>query len=160
MTIKYIIGDLFDNLPSPVENEKLIYVPHVCNNIPLWGSGFVIGIMNKWPNAKTYHYSIKPELGLNQYDFVQQNVCLINMCAQKGISWGNGKRPLQYASLVKCMTNARNVISNMSSTNVSPEIMTCKFGSKRSGGDWNFIEDLIEEIWEGIPVTVFEYEER
>jgi hypothetical protein len=37
-----------------------------------------------------------------------------------------------------------------------------KFGSLRSGGNWDFILELIEEIWlnNGIDVTVCEYVEK
>lgn len=158
--IKYITGDLFANLPSPDE-DKTVYIPHVVNDIPLWGSGFVIGIMKKWPEAKDNHYEYKVPLGECQYDQVAPNICLVNMCAQKGISWGNGKRPLQYGALVECMLEVRFAILNQGERHAKrSEIMTCKFGSKRSGGDWGLIESLIEEIWDGIPVTVFEYEEK
>lgn len=155
--ITYEHGDVLQNLEN---NGKLIFMPHVCNNIPLWGSGIVVGIMNKWKDAKHFHYSNEVKLGVVQYQQVESNVILANMCAQRGLSYNQTQRPLSYEHLVKCMANVRDNILSKEKAGIECEIKTCKFGSLRSGGNWDFIEELIEEIWAGIPTTVFIYEEK
>ena len=36
------------------------------------------------------------------------------------------------------------------------QIHAPKFGSGLAGGNWNFISCLIEDIWDGIPVFIYD----
>jgi len=149
--ITYITGDLFNNLP----NDKDILITHVCNDIPAWGSGFVVPLMAKWPQLKTHHYLRKSKLGETEFERVSDNIRVANMIAQKGVRGPQYARPLQDDSLVKCMeTVALSLCLN-------EEIYAPKFGALRAGAKWEEIEVLINKIWisRGIKVTVFCYEE-
>lgn len=140
-----------------------VIIPHIVNNKGYWGSGVVIPIGNEWPQAKQRYLSDwkKEKLGYNQYINIIQNgnICytVVNMFAQDGISsksTGDRKdvvsKPLKYAHLIRCM----EAVSDLGDHIVCP-----KFGSLRAGGNWDFIEELIEELWcPHKEVTVCEYE--
>jgi hypothetical protein len=101
---------------------------------------------------------------LGQCDFVNVQVkenieiTVANMYAQTGIrsiSTGDrskvNKKPIRYEYLVSCMTSVRDSLE--ADTIVAP-----KFGSLRAGGNWSFIEELIEEIWcPSFDVVICEY---
>tara|TARA_Y100000034_G_scaffold135536_1_gene207866 strand:- start:18622 stop:19113 length:492 start_codon:yes stop_codon:yes gene_type:complete len=161
--IKYVKGDLFTKIPR----NKNIIVPHVCNNIGKWGKGFVIPLAQKWPEAKRAYlkgFSTKghiPEThrnGKGQLVLVQEdpNVFVYNMIAQEGIFKTSNPKPIRYQWLINSMEICRVYIETMSNHNY--EIHAPKFGSGLAGGNWDFIEELIEEIWcnHNIPVTIYE----
>ena len=85
-----------------------------------------------------------------------------NMIAQDGVR-GNSdfERPLRYTALIECMQKVGNWITNeqMHYPNKKFTIHTCKFGSDLAGGDFNFITELINEVWieSGIDVTIYEF---
>ncbi len=155
--IEYRKGDLFTHLHE--YSDKTVFIPQVNNNIHVWGSGFVIPVMRRWPDAEPRHVLSKSPLGTVEWDPVEKDIWLLNMIAQEGVGFKNGIRPLRYEHLVKCMVNVRDNILKSTILEKPAHIVTCQFGAKRAGGDWNFIEDLINEIWKDIPVTVFVYEE-
>jgi hypothetical protein len=56
------------------------------------------------------------------------------------------------------MNDIRNKILSLSKNNIEDikyEIHAPKFGSGLAGGNWNFIENLIEDIWIDIPVYIY-----
>ena len=160
--MKYHKGDLFEYIKT---HEGPFIIPHIVNNIGAWGSGFVVPLGKNFPEAKEYylqwanlHGTIGNMLGNSQLVKVG-NVYVWNMCAQDGImSHSTGDRskvndkPIRYAALVKCMQDL-----NTAKVDIGAEIVCPKFGSDRAGGNWDFIEELIEEIWEPyFDVTVCE----
>jgi hypothetical protein len=187
--IKYIQGDLFELLPYEEETYKTI--PHVCNNLGLWGSGFVLAVSKKWPmeleeRSPEWQYRewgkhAKEDSGIpSTNSFMLGNVqwvnttplengmpspstvSVVNMIAQHETVRTNPK-PIRYESLVSCMGKIRDHCVHRAKLegkwHDSPAEIHCpKFGSDLAGGTWEFIEELIEEIWIGnnIPVTVYE----
>jgi hypothetical protein len=79
------------------------------------------------------------------------------MIAQNKLFSQDNKRPLNYGALVYCMNQVRSYIKDLeSNTEMSRiEIHAPKFGSGLAGGNWNFISDLIEDIWYDIPVFIY-----
>jgi hypothetical protein len=148
--IKYVKGDLFNYIDS----NKRIMIPHVCNDLGLWGAGFVVPLGKKYPEAKkAYLDEFKLEynkLGVTIMHQVGQNTYVANMIAQHKVG---GERPLRYDSLCRCM----NFVSEQCKI-FNFEIYCPKFGSGLAGGNWRFIECLIQDFWvnQGIFVTVFE----
>lgn len=151
--ITYRVGDLFEHIP---DNETVL-IPHITNNIGAWGSGFVLPLSKKYPEAEAAYRAYQPELGTVQRVKVGDHVWVYNMCAQHGIrSKSTGPRsainnkPIRYASLCDCMRKV--------AVGHNPDyykIYAPKFGSDRSGGTWEFIEELIDEIWGEFDVTIF-----
>lgn len=155
--INYINGDLFKG----IENSKeKILIPHIVNNIGAWGSGFVIPLGRKFPEAKQDYLNLLEYTDLGECIFSHvKNIVIANMVAQNGISsksTGNrnfvSPNPIRYGALLKCMEE----IAIEYPTHV---IHTPKFGSLRAGGNWALIEELIKEIWYNHTVNIYVFEE-
>lgn len=147
-------------------NPATIFIPHVCNNINLFGAGFAKYIGDKFPIVKENFHLLgnKANLGHTQYISVASNnlsktkIFICNMIAQNSIISPKNNRPLNYGSLVFCMNDIRNKIAALSQDNINDikyEIHAPKFGSGLAGGNWNFIENLIEDIWTDLPIYVY-----
>lgn len=169
--IIYVKGDIFDNLPHYVHSKHdgcSVIVPHVCNNVGAFGAGFVSAINNKYPIVRE-NYSLlgknflRQNLGYTQYVEVlsdkvyNHKLIFANMIAQNGLISNKNPRPLNYYALVKCMASVgKYVQTNFSQDTRPPQIHCPKFGCGLAGGNWNFIADLIEDIWKNISVFVYQ----
>lgn len=173
---------IYDNLFSIVENNihtgyngTSIIVPHVCNNIDSFGAGFAAGIAKHYPLVKeNYHllgsHFLKNNLGYVQYVEVAKDsnyghkLIFANMIAQNGILSKYNPRPLNYYALVKSMTSIVSFINKNFDADHPIQIHAPKFGSGLAGGNWQFIEELIKDIWSNIPVFIYDlkknYEQR
>jgi len=149
-SLLYSEGDLFEAIQK-LDSKTLL--PHVCNNQGAWGAGFVVPLGRrypksredylKWADSKGYDVAFSKDLpfaiGKTQFVQVNENVTVCNMVAQTL----GGSRPLRYDALVQCMLQVANhaVLEKV-------ERIDCPlFGSKLAGGDWNFIEQLIQDCW-------------
>jgi hypothetical protein len=160
-------GDLFDNITSYINqgnNGCSILIPHVCNNINAFGAGFAGAVARHFPIAKeNYHLLGKQNvLGYVQFVEVAKNknydhkIVIANMIAQNGTISKNNQRPLNYYSLVRCMASVNNYCSQNFNNENKIQIHCPKFGCGLAGGNWNFIQDLITDIWKNIPVFVYQ----
>ena len=158
-----IKSDIFNFCESKVrsnENGSTVIIPHVCNNIGLFGAGFAGAVRSRYPIVAQNFEMLgnHTKLGYVQYisdykkELYNHEMIFANMIAQNGIVSSKNRRPLNYEALVKCMTNVRNFIQNSDKENV--EIHCPKFGSGLAGGDWKFIEQLIEDIWPNYTICV------
>lgn len=160
--IKYKQGDLFDHVE---EFSGYTIIPHIVNNLGIWGSGFVIPLGKKFPSSKKMYLKHWESFKLGQTLLVKcGDVYVAHMFAQEGISSLStgpqssvNSKPIRYVALVNCLQEIRNVVD---SSKVPCRIVAPKFGSLRSGGDWTVIEALIEEIWTDLDVTIIEFGER
>ena len=164
-------GDLFSEIREP---HTQTIIPHIVNDIGAWGSGFVVPLGKYYPRAKKRYLEVH-KLGwsrLGWTDFIcfpDSHITVANMYAQTGImnhSTGHrsqvNDKPIRYEALVTCM---RAVVDHIKLQDRLSEYERCptwptkiiapKFGSDRAGGNWDFIEELIEEIWADLDVTVF-----
>jgi hypothetical protein len=171
-TIKYVEGDLFQAISAPSPEIQLI-IPHVCNDIGAWGAGFVVPLGKRYPIAQnSYHcwhggqdtdpakvsYSPDARFRLGRVQIVHYleshqdhlvHVC--NMIAQHGLGPG---RVLRYNSLALCMESVAHHVKNYCA---KPQIHAPAFGSGLAGGNWSFIEELVNDCWidREIPVTIY-----
>lgn len=159
--IKYIEGDLFAGIQQETKN---VVVAHVCNDKGGWGAGFVIPLAKHFPLAKTCylawfddkdislmsnHHFISTgsfKIGQSQLVHISDQFGVVNMVAQTL----GGVRPLSYKWLVGCMVQTANFASRKNAKIVAP-----MFGSQLAGGDWNFIEKLIEDCWSNHEVDIY-----
>lgn len=172
---KYILSNknIFTIAESRIKAEQngaTVFIPHVCNNIDLFGAGFAAAISEQYPEVKVnYHMLGKnfllKNLGHSQIIKIKEDkkykhsLYAVNMIAQNGIiNPKTNPRPLNYEALVSCMINIRNYIKNGGFDRV--EIHAPRFGSLRSGGDFRFISDLIDDIWHNIPVIIYSHNEQ
>jgi hypothetical protein len=166
MKINYVKGDLF----AAIDGSKNILVPHCCNDIGGWGTGFVVAISKFDKNAEMCYrswYAGKPSecllstakgfaLGETQVVPCKLNTEIVNMVGQyRNISQGE-RVPVRYWAIARCMRWLALRIKNRDV--IGTEIWAPKFCAGLARGNWDFIEALINEIWvaEGIPVTIYE----
>ncbi len=165
MSIKYVKGDIFSSIPKNMN----ILIPHVCNDVGGWGSGFVLAVskFSKEPenqyrswfkDNETSAITSNTDFKLGETQIVDcGNIQVANMIAQhKTISHGE-MVPIRYWALTRCMMYIAHKMKQRTVVHAS-EIWCPHFGSGLACGRWDFIETLIKEIWvdAGIPVTVFE----
>ena len=147
-------------------NNHTIIIPHVCNNIDLFGAGFAKALGDRFPEVKeNFHLLGKTDAKLGRVQFVtavddnktKNKIIIANMIAQNGVINNRNKRPINYAALVYCMGDVRKFYSHIAaqSEDNSIEIHAPKFGSGLAGGNWNFISELINDIWCDIKVYVY-----
>ena len=169
---KTIVGDA--TKPAMLGQVPIV-IPHVCNDVEggAWGRGFVIAISkafgmipkqayHSWAKGEGFvgHKTIKVTgtYGLGNTQLVKihdKHLVIANMVSQRGLGFTeDGRPPLRYAALAACMIYVANVAEVEKA-----EIHCPKFGSDLSGGDWNVISLLIQELWtdNGISVTVYEF---
>lgn len=147
-------------------NSCNIIVPHVCNNINAFGAGFASSISQNYPVVKANFHMLgnHSKLGYSQFVTTRENgknkskIVIVNMIAQnKLIDRIKNPRPLNYASLACCMISVRDFIHKLNNeSEIKTQIHAPKFGSGLAGGNWNFIENLIEDIWGNIPVFIYQ----
>ena len=134
-----------------------VIVPHVCNNVNAFGAGFADAISKQFPVVKTNFHLLGKTAKLGQTQFVtamvdptyKHELIFANMIAQNGLINPNNTRPLIYAALTYCMNEVRQYYKKILNKNDEQniEIHCPKFGSGLAGGDWKFIECLINDIW-------------
>jgi hypothetical protein len=143
--------------------ETSIIIPHVCNNVNAFGAGFAEALSDKFPSVKAnFHVNGPQKLGHTQFITAESNnsknnkIIIANMIAQNGLLNTKNKRPLHYPSLVKCMYDV-NIFCNKikKETEFKVQIHAPKFGSGLAGGNWIFISELIDDIWNSQTVFVY-----
>lgn len=147
--ISLIQGDLFvsvQNLTND-ENKPAIIIPHVCNNLGAWGAGFVVPLGQHYPDAKESYLKCNKTLGHTDIASLPNNLFVANMIAQDGVG---GKRPLRYDALTFCMHAVRAF-----ATEKQAHIHAPLFGSGLAGGNWNFITQLILDVWGDLSVSIY-----
>ena len=166
--------NIFDIIKSRVTAENTgstVFVPHVCNNIDLFDAGFASQIADKYPEVKANYHMLgksflRNNLGHSQIIKVYEQpkykhaLYFVNMISQNGVKNFNNTRPLNYAALVRSMIQLSQHIHSQTGflkNNENIEIHAPKFGSGLAGGNWNFISDLIEDIWGKYNVFIYNY---
>jgi len=160
--------NIFEQINQRIKSGQkgaTVIVPHVCNNVNAFGAGFAGEVSTIYPTVKANFHMLgsKSKLGHTQFVSVakeekyKHSIIFANMIAQNKLLSHDNKRPLNYGALVYCMNQVRTHIKDLeSNTEMSRiEIHAPKFGSGLAGGHWNFIADLIDDIWYDIPVFIY-----
>ncbi len=84
MAMKYIVGDATRPKASPA------VIAHVCNDVGVWGKGFVLAVSKRWPEpeASYRHRFREGDVVLGRVHLVDVNrdgIIVANMVAQTGI---------------------------------------------------------------------------
>jgi hypothetical protein len=160
-------GDLFDNITSYINqghNGCSILIPHVCNNINVFGAGFAGAVSRHFPIAKENYHLLGKQNVLGYVQFIEvakskeynHKIIIANMIAQNGTISKSNPRPLNYYSLAKCMANVNLYIHQNFDSENRVQIHAPKFGCGLAGGNWNFIEDLIRDIWSQQSIFIYD----
>lgn len=156
LTTKHNIFEVARQIITAKEKGSSVIIPHVCNNINLFGAGFAKAIADKYPIVKeNFHMlSTKAKLGYTQFVEAEKEsvyghrIIFANMVSQNGIRNQKNPRPLNYGALTYCMYNVKSYMKEFEKNNGSRiEIHCPKFGSGLAGGNWDFISELIRDIW-------------
>jgi len=157
--IKYLIGDATEPVGS---GPRMIL--HVCNDIGGWGRGFVLALSNKWEGPER-EYRIwatgqnpeypKFQLGEIQAVEVKQDLFVVNMIGQHGVTWVGDIPPVRYDRIRQCLNKVVKMAKYISEDTV---IHMPRIGSGLAGGTWQVIEGLIKETLIGAGIDVFVYD--
>lgn len=146
--INYLIGDA----TRPVGDGQKI-IPHVCNDVKAWGSGFVLAISKRWKEPERVFRSKKMQLGEVDFIRVEDDIVVANMCAQTGIRPQNGIPPIRMHALRTCLQKVVEEALKMRASIHMPRI-----GAHRAGGKWPEIEKVIIEELINRNIKVFVYD--
>lgn len=138
MTLHYLIGDALQPVKTPA------IIPHICNDLGLWGSGFVVAVSRLDPEPERQYLAWKKicinNLPLGECQIVQidHDIWVVNMIAQHDVRIIDGIPPLRIDALKSCLSYVNDVAKEKGATIHSPRI-----GAVRSGGRWEDIEKVI-----------------
>lgn len=152
--IKYNKGDLFGPVAKLAEP---VIIPHICNDVGAWGAGFVVPLGRCYPQARTkylewFNHRLPNDFALGETQLVQVRqdspIVVANMIGQHKI----GFKAIRYIQLGKCLEHVAGFAMATNS-----QIHAPMFGAGLAGGDWNIVEELINESWimRGIDVTIY-----
>lgn len=166
-------GDLFNFISDRLESGPggaSVIVPHVCNNVNAFGAGFAAVLAERYPAVKENYHLLGPVFLKNNLGHVQfidvfhnnkykHKLVFANMIAQNGLRNQNNKRPLNYAALVQSMIKIKQYVKKCREIDATEqvEIHCPKFGTGLAGGRWDFVSDLIEDLWHDQKVFVYNY---
>jgi hypothetical protein len=148
--LHYLIGDA----TSPIKTPALL--PHVVNDKGLWGSGYVISLSKKDNRPEhlylNWHDQEKKDLPLGAVQICPyiSGCTVANMVAQHDVRSINGVPPVRYSALKQALTSVFYHAKKNGLTVHMPRI-----AGVRSGGDWDKIEEIIEETMDGVETYVY-----
>lgn len=156
--IHFLVGDA----TYPQEKGFKI-IAHICNDIGVWGGGFVLAINKRWTQPKERYllwHKKGPnfKLGATLFVHVAPDITVANMVAQRGLRiLGVNPKPIRYKSLENCL---RMVAQKAKEKNASVHIP--RIGCGLAGGDWSIIEEIINEqlIEQDIDVFVYDFKKQ
>ena len=155
-----IKGDLFDYIEDRIKagnNGSSVIIPHVCNNIDLFGAGFAAAVSKHYSIVKENYHLLGKSFLKNNPGYVQyvkvledknygHSLIFANMIAQNSTISKSNPRPLNYRYLIQSMIDVDKFIKSKYQEQ-KIEIHMPKFGCGLAGGNWNFIKDLIDDVW-------------
>ena len=173
--LKYITGDVTE--PQKNTDNEIVIIPHCCNNgtnekgIGVMGAGVALALRNKWPQVYEqykkmeleFETGLKERLGDNDYVKIDNHLVVINMIAQNQIMSEDNPYPIKYTALIKCMTKVVDYIRMIQTQTKNPIVIhSPEFGGLRAGGNFEFVKELIREIWleNGINVMIYKFKEK
>jgi len=136
-------------------NDKCV-IAHICNDVGLWGRGFVNEITKTFgeePRNKYREWYMKRigflKLGDVQFVEVNENVTIANMIGQKGVRQIGGQKPIRYDAVKEALCTVMKEHT---------DIRMPLIGTGLAGGSWDIMEPiLIEllEVFENCTITVY-----
>lgn len=143
------------NLISLAFQNRFEIIAHGCNCFHTMGAGIAATIRTKFPSAyeadlKT-PYGDRNKLGTFSYaEIPDNNLIVANLYTQ--FRWGKTTRHEtkndRYTAISNALTNLKN-FANGKPTGIP------KIGAGLAGGDWNIIEQIIEEKFPEVTVVEF-----
>jgi len=140
--IQYVVGDA--TLPQSQNNTIIC---HSCNDLGIFGAGFVIPLGNRYPIVKEQYLewsksspSGQPfRLGEVQFVQVDPKIWVANLIGQKGVGFRSGP-PVRYEALYEGFAKVADFAIAHTADVVMPRI-----GCGLGGGEWKTVEKLITQ---------------
>jgi O-acetyl-ADP-ribose deacetylase (regulator of RNase III) len=166
--LTYVKGDA-----TQPQGDGAKYIVHCCNDLGLWGAGFVLALSKRWraPQACYQDWAegksdIYPPFMLGQVQLVQvmRDITVVNMIGQHGVSTASHPDyvPVRYDAIGCALLNTWAALwRDAEQGRPGPFSVHCpRFGAGLAGGDWSQIEPLLikELVDKNIPVTVYDFE--
>lgn len=137
--INYKIGDA-----TKPEGNGLKIIPHICNDLGAWGSGFVMALSKRWDGPESAYRewagSGNMHLGGVQPVRVEDDITVLNMVAQHETIRTNPK-PIDYEALLTCLEKVHKYC--LVRYNQNPSIHMPRIGCDRARGKWEVVEALV-----------------
>lgn len=155
MSIYYTKGDA--TAPQAQGNKIIV---HVCNDVGVWGKGFVLAISKRWSQPEQQYrewFKSQENFRLGEVQFVQVEPALwvANIIGQHKIHKDeNGLAPIRYHAILSGLQKVAVHAQSLKASVHMPRI-----GCGLAGGNWDQIEPLIDKalIALEIPVTVYDF---
>ena len=162
-----INSNIFDSIESAINYSSIsvnIFIPNVC---PIGGtniSSFSKELYKRFPIIEaSLNVTANKKPGRVCFVDVKTNqknkskIIVGNMFCQTAVS--KPKRSLHYGQLVYSMYEIKQKLLELSKNNpdFNTEIHCSKFGVGVAGGNWNFISDLIIDIWSDFRVVAYNH---
>jgi len=154
MITRYIKGDITET--------ELKYIAHGCNCMNKMGSGVAKALYEKFPEVKERYHSYM-EWILERGDEPLGKVASVwskdkqiyNCFTQKNYGY-DGKKYVNYAAIVKCFSSLVEVKHRFDGPIAIPKI-----GCGLAGGDWNIVEQLINDtVGDDLEIWVYHLDEE
>jgi O-acetyl-ADP-ribose deacetylase (regulator of RNase III) len=148
--ITYLVGDA-----TRPQGIRPVIVAHCCNDVGIWGAGFVLALSKRWPEPERYYRSHWNVLGKGGVQLVEvdDGIIVANIVGQHGVGRFNGVPPVRYPWLHKGFeTIARHALHLKASVHMP------RLGCGLAGGEWAIVESLIIEDLCALDVPVFIYD--
>lgn len=161
-----VLGNVCE--PQRSSDNEIAIIPHCCNDLGVMGAGVALALKQAFTGVEYYYLKSGHHLGKNSWvnpNTEKSDTIIVNMVAQKGVRGKNNPIPIKYKALIDCMVAMRDDI--LKTIHMKPEyegkhaVVHCpKFGSDLAQGNWDFILELIRELWleHGFDVVVYEFE--
>lgn len=135
-----------------------IIITHICNDIGVWGRGFVIALSARWMAPEIEFLIWRKEgndfsLGNVQFVKVTPTITVANMITQHDIISKNGVPPIRYEALEECLEKTAQKAVELEASIHMPRI-GCGF----AGGSWKTIEDIILKTIISKNIEVYVYD--
>ncbi len=143
----------------PVGDDRRI-IAHICNDMGLWGRGFVKDVAQRWPSARSrylaWHRLGGPTpfaLGEVQLVGVEPSLWIANMIGQHGIRTVDGIPPIRYDAVRQALAMVALCAHGLDASIHMPRI-----GCGLANGTWEPILAIIEGelLTSGLSVTVYD----
>jgi O-acetyl-ADP-ribose deacetylase (regulator of RNase III) len=147
--LTYTVGDA----TKPVGEGPKVLV-HVCNDLGLWGAGFVKAVSARWKSPERDYRKAFQDGGLKlgdvQFVEVSDQLTVANMVAQKGVRRHQGP-PIRYEALASTLKEVARYAKKRGASVHMPRI-----GCGLAGGRWEKVEPILRKALKGLSVVVYD----
>jgi O-acetyl-ADP-ribose deacetylase (regulator of RNase III) len=142
---------------------------HICNDIGMWGKGFVLAVSKRWPGPEREYRAAfaqprRPALGDVQFVKVGDGLYVANLIGQHGISrkaaegeGSAGQPPIRYDAVRKGLKRVAAFARSIDAeSDRAVSIHMPRIGCGLAGGLWSEIEPIIHETLSDFSIVVYD----